>query len=131
MLTLRGGACPATLPAAAAVASSAAGTGTGLFGSGHSPPRVGQAIEAWVAHGGAPYRPNAGWRWRRCDDAAMTSNCVLLQDADGISYRYTPVAADQGKHLEAWLYFSLDNGASWRRWETSAIGPVQAAAVSP
>ena len=116
----------------AAVASSAAATGTGLFGSGHSPPRVEQAIEAWVAHGGAPYRPNAGWRWRRCDDAAMTSNCVLLQDADGVSYRYTPVAADQGKYLEAWLYFSLVlGGGDWQRWETAAIGPVQAAAASP
>ena len=117
---------------AAAVASSAAVGGTGLFLSGHQTPRVGQAIETmkpFVAGGGGLHRPNGGWRWRVCDDAAMTSNCALLQDADGISYRYTPATADQGKYLEAWLYVSFDSGASWRRWETAAIGPVQAAAA--
>ena len=73
------------------------------------------------------HRPHGGWRWRRCDDAAMTTNCELLQDSDGLSYRYTPVPSDLNKHIEAWMYFSLDSGATWRRWATQSIGPVQAA----
>ena len=87
------------------------------FASGHSAPRVGQAI--------AISGSNAV-KWIRCDDAAGNGCAVLVSAATG----YTPVAADQGKYLYAYRYY--DNSQSVKTMgKTGYIGPIAAAATTP
>ena len=90
-------------------------TATLTFASGHTAPRVGQAI----AISGSD-----AVRWIRCDDTADNGCDVIVRSATG----YTPVAADQGKYLYAYHYY--DNAQSVKTMgKTAVIGPVAAAAT--
>ena len=87
------------------------------FASGHTAPRVGQAIAISGSN---------NVRWIRCDDTADNGCDVIVQSATG----YTPVAADQGKYLYAYRYY--DNAQSVKTMgKTAVIGPVAAAAATP
>ena len=91
-------------------------TTTLTFASGHTAPRVGQAIAITGTN-------NA--RWIRCDDTADNGCAVIVRAATG----YTPVAADQGKYLYAYRYY--DNSQSVKTMgKTGYIGPVAAASSS-
>ena len=74
------------------------------------------------------------WRWLRCDDAAMTSNCKLAHSTPVTQAHteYTPVAGtdtDVGKYLQAYAYYANSgNGNAWTRTQTPVLGPVVAAA---
>ena len=90
-------------------------TATLTFASGHTAPRVGQAI---AISGGNNVR------WIRCDDTADNGCDVIVRSATG----YTPVAADVGKYLYAYRYY--DNAQSVKTMgKTAVIGPVAAAAT--
>ena len=92
-------------------------TATLTFASGHTAPRVGQAIAISGTN---------NVKWIRCDDAAGNGCEVLVWAATG----YTPVAADQGKYLYAYRYY--DNSQSVKTMgKTAYIGPVAAAATTP
>ena len=91
-------------------------TATLTFASGHTSPRVGQAIAISGSN---------NVRWIRCDDTADNGCDVIVQSATS----YTPVAADQGKYLYAYRYY--DNAQSVKTMgKTAVIGPVAAAAAS-
>ena len=92
-------------------------TTTLTFASGHTSPRVGQAI--------AISGSNAV-RWIRCADTADNGCDVIVQSATG----YTPVAADQGKYLYAYRYYDNSSGVK-TMVKTAVIGPVGAAATTP
>ena len=91
-------------------------TATLTFASGHTTPRVGQAI--------AISGSNAV-RWIRCDDTADNGCDVIVRSATG----YTPVAADQGKYLYAYRYYDNSSGVK-TMGKTAVIGPVVAASSS-
>ena len=73
------------------------------------------------------------WRWQRCDDAAMTTNCKLcaIQRAQRCPTEYTPAAGtntDVGKYLRAYAYYAgSSNSSAWTRTQTPVLGPVVAA----
>ena len=92
-------------------------TATLTFASGHTAPRVGQAI----AISGSD-----NVRWIRCDDTADNGCDVIVRSATG----YTPVAADQGKYLYAYRYYDNSSGVK-TMGKTGYIGPVAAAAATP
>ena len=73
------------------------------------------------------------WRWQRCDNAGMTTNCVYPAASTTATAEYTPVAGDVGKYLRAYVYYAAnDAGKTWTRTETPVLGPVVAApAASP
>ena len=90
-------------------------TATLTFASGHTAPRVGQAIAISGTN---------NVRWIRCDDTVDNGCDVIVRSATG----YTPVAADQGKYLYAYRYY--DNAQSVKTMgKTAVIGPVGAAAT--
>ncbi len=92
-------------------------TATLTFASGHTSPRVGQAIAISGSN---------NVRWIRCNDTADNGCEVIVQSATG----YTPVAADAGKYLYAYRYY--DNAQSVKTMgKTGYIGPVAAAATTP
>ena len=91
-------------------------TATLTFASGHTSPRVGQAI----AISGSD-----NVRWIRCDDTADNGCDVIVRSATG----YTPVAADQGKYLYAYRYYDNSSGVK-TMGKTGYIGPVAAASSS-
>ena len=91
-------------------------TATLTFASGHTTPRVGQAI----AISGSD-----NVRWIRCADTADNGCDVIVRSATG----YTPVAADQGKYLYAYRYYDNSSGVK-TMGKTAVIGPVAAAAAS-
>ncbi len=91
-------------------------TATLTFASGHTAPRVGQAI----AISGSD-----AVRWIRCDDTSDNGCEVLVAAATG----YTPVAADQGKYLYAYRYYDNSSGVK-TMGKTGYIGPVAAASSS-
>ena len=92
-------------------------TATLTFASGHTAPRVGQAIAISGSN---------NVRWIRCDDTADNGCDVIVRSATS----YTPVAADQGKYLYAYRYY--DNAQSVKTLgKTASIGPVAAATGSP
>ena len=91
-------------------------TATLTFASGHTSPRVGQAIAISGTN---------NVKWIRCNDASGNGCNVIVNSATG----YTPVAADQGKYLYAYRYY--DNAQSVKTLgKTAAIGPVAAATGS-
>ena len=91
-------------------------TATLTFASGHTTPRVGQAIAITGTN---------DVKWIRCDDTA-DNGCKVIAVA---ATSYTPVAADQGKYLYAYRYY--DNAQSVKTMgKTAAIGPVAAASSS-
>ena len=92
-------------------------TATLTFASGHTAPRVGQAITISGRN---------AVRWIRCADTADNGCDVIVQSATG----YTPVAADEGKYLYAYRYY--DNAQSVKTMgKTAVIGPVATAAATP
>ena len=91
-------------------------TATLTFASGHTAPRVGQAI----AISGSD-----AVRWIRCDDTSDNGCDVIVQSATG----YTPVAADQGKYLYAYRYYNNAQNVK-TMGKTAVIGPVAAASSS-
>jgi len=92
-------------------------TATLPFASGHTTPRVGQAIALSGSN---------NVKWIRCDDAAGNSCQVIVQSATS----YTPVAADEGKYLYAYRYYDNSSGVK-TMGKTAVIGPVAAAAATP
>ena len=92
-------------------------TATLTFASGHTAPRVGQAIAISGTN---------TVRWIRCDDTADNGCEVIVRAATG----YTPVAADQGKYLYAYRYYDNSSGVK-TMGKTAYIGPVAAAATTP
>ena len=86
------------------------------FASGHTSPRVGQAIAV---------SGSDNVRWIRCDDTADNGCDVIVRSATG----YTPVAADQGKYLYAYRYYDNSSGVK-TMGKTAYIGPVAAAAAT-
>ena len=90
-------------------------TATLTFASGHTSPRVGQAI----AISGSD-----NVRWIRCDDTVDNGCDVIVRSATG----YTPVAADQGKYLYAYRYYDNSSGVK-TMGKTTTIGPVASAAT--
>ena len=90
---------------------------------------------AYVAAGAAN---RTAWRWQRCDDAAMTTNCKFRassEPADNAYTEYTPAAGtdtDVGKYLQAYVYYTdTANSNAWTRTQTPILGPVVAAAPAP
>ena len=102
-----------------------------------SAPIVGEKLRYYLSAAGATHR--TAWQWQRCDDAAMTTNCVRRAQSNSSSdahTEYTPVAGtdtDVGKYLQAHAYYADSaNGDTWTRTETPVLGPVVAApAASP
>ena len=92
-------------------------TATLTFASGHTAPRVGQAIAITGTN---------SVRWIRCDDTADNGCEVIVRAATG----YTPVAADQGKYLYAYRYYE-DSQRGKTMGKTAYIGPVAAVATTP
>ena len=91
-------------------------TATLTFASGHTAPRVGQAIAISGSN---------SVRWIRCDDTADNGCDVIVRSATG----YTPVAADEGKYLYAYRYYDNSSGVK-TMGKTAVIGPVAAASSS-
>ena len=87
-------------------------TATLPFASGHTSPRVGQAIAISGTN---------SVKWIRCDDTADNGCDVIVRSATG----YTPVAADQGKYLYAYRYYNNSSGVK-AMGKTGYIGPVVA-----
>ena len=92
-------------------------TATLTFASGHTAPRVGQAIAITGTN---------SVRWIRCADTADNGCEVIVRAATG----YTPVAADQGKYLYAYRYYDNSSGVKIMG-KSGYIGPVAAAATTP
>ena len=92
-------------------------TATLTFASGHTTPRVGQAIAITGTN---------NVKWIRCNDAAGNGCKVIVAAATG----YTPVAADQGKYLYAYRYYDNSSGVK-TMGKTGYIGPIAAAATTP
>ena len=93
-------------------------------------PIVGNKVRYGISVTGAA---DHAWRWQRCDNAGMTTNCVYVAEATTATAEYTPVAGDVGKYLQAYAYYAAnDAGKTWTRTETPVLGPVVAApATSP
>ena len=120
-----------TVNTAKVIAASAATSGSAATGT----PIVGEKLRydnAAYATAGATNR--TAWRWQRCDDAAMTTNCKLAQSGSAAQTytEYTPVAGtdtDVGKYLRAYAYYAdTANSNAWTRTQTPVLGPVVAAA---
>ena len=62
------------------------------------------------------------YRWQRCADRAMTTECRYLPAG---AAAYTITAADVGKYLRAYVYYA--EGAAWKRAASPVLGPVVAA----
>ena len=97
-----------------------------------SAPIVGEKLRYYLSATGATHR--TAWQWRRCDNTAMTSNCVLRTQSNSASdahTEYTPVAgtdSDVGKYLQAHAYYAAnDADKTWTRTESPVLGPVVAA----
>ena len=93
-------------------------------------PVVGNKVQYGISVTGAA---DYAWRWQRCDNAGMTTNCIYVAEATTAIAEYTPVAGDVGKYLRAYAYYvANDAGKTWTRTETPVLGPVVAApAASP
>ena len=75
---------------------------------------------------------NHTWRWQRCHNAGMTTNCAAVAASTAATTEYTPVAGDVGKYLRAYAYYAAnDAGKTWTRTETPVLGPVVAAPAPP
>ena len=89
---------------------------------------VGEKLRYYLSAAGATHL--RAWQWQRCDDAAMTGNCVRRAQSNSASdarTEYTPVAgtdSDVGKYLQAYAYYA---DKTWTRTESPVLGPVVAA----
>ena len=117
-----------TVNTAKVIAASAAPAGSVMSIA----PIVGEKLRCYPSATGAANR--TAWRWQRCDDAAMTTNCKLAQSGSAAQAytEYTPVAGtdtDVGKYLRAYAYYAdTANSNAWTRTQTPVLGPVVAAA---
>ena len=110
-----------TVNTAKVVASTAATTATTTA----LRPIVGNKVQYGISVTGAT---DYAWRWQRCDNAGMTTNCIYVAEATTATAEYTPVAGDVGKYLQAYAYYAAnDAGKTWTRTETPVLGPVVAA----
>ncbi len=112
-----------TLHTAAVVASSAATAATASFAGGNASPVVGTAVTVSPL---PTHSDRTLWRWQRCTASDGTGTCTLLAPGEP-SWSYTPVAADAGGYLRAFVYYS--SGAStpvWTRAATAFTGAVAA-----
>ncbi len=113
-----------TLHTAAVVASSAATSATATFAGGNASPVVGTAVTVSPL---PTHSDRTLWRWQRCTASDGTGTCTLLAP-DEPSWSYTPVAADVGGYLRAFVYYS--SGASTPVWTRAATGFTGAVAAS-
>ncbi len=113
-----------TLATAAVVASSAATTATATFAGGDASPVVGTAVTVSPL---PTHSDRTLWRWQRCTASDGTGTCTLLAPGTP-SWSYTPVAADAGGYLRAFVYYS--SGASTPVWTRAATGFTGAVAAS-
>ena len=95
----------------------------GSFATASTTPKVGQSI---VLNPQANVAPDQ-WRWKRCDDASMTSGCTNLWSKYWRQLQYSPSTADEGKYLRAYAYDTTAT-STWSRVETPVAGPVGPAA---
>ncbi len=114
-----------TLTTAAVVASSAATAATATFAGGDASPVVGTAVTVSPLPTG--HSDRTLWRWQRCTASDGTGTCTLLAPGTP-SWSYTPVAADVGGYLRAFVYYS--SGASTPVWTRAATGFTGAVAAS-
>ncbi len=105
-----------TLHTAAVVASSAATSATASFAGGNASPVVGTAVTVSAL---PSHSDRTLWRWQRCTASDGTGTCTLLAPGTP-SWSYTPVAADAGGYLRAFVYYS--SGASTPVWTRAATG---------
>ena len=63
----------------------------------------------------------ATWRWQRCADRGMRTECRYLP-AGAVSYTIT--ADDVGQYLRAYVYYADADSGEWRRATTPVLGPV-------
>ena len=110
-----------TLHTATVVASSAA---TATFAGGNASPVVGTAV---IVSPLPTHSDRTLWRWQRCTASDGTGTCTLLAPGTP-SWSYTPVAADAGSYLRAFVYYS--SGASTPVWTRAATGFTGAVAAS-
>ena len=113
-----------TLATAAVVASSAATAATATFAGGAASPVVGTAVTVSAL---PTHSDRTLWRWQRCTASDGTGTCTLLAPGEP-SWSYTPVAADVGGYLRAFVYYS--SGASTPVWTRAATGFTGAVAAS-
>ncbi len=113
-----------TLHTAAVVASSAATAATATFAGGNAAPVVGTAVTVSPL---PTHSDRTLWRWQRCTASDGTGTCTLLAPGEP-SWSYTPVAADVGGYLRAFVYYS--SGASTPVWTRAATGFTGAVAAS-
>jgi len=105
-----------TLHTAAVVASSAATAATATFAGGNASPVVGTAVTVSAL---PSHSDRTLWRWQRCTASDGTGTCTLLAPGTP-SWSYTPVAADVGGYLRAFVYYS--SSASTPVWTRAATG---------
>ena len=113
-----------TLTTAAVVASSAATSATASFAGGNASPVVGVAVMVSPL---PTHSDRTLWRWQRCTASDGTGTCTLLAPGTP-SWSYTPVAADVGGYLYAFVYYS--SSASTPVWTRAATGFTGAVAAS-
>ncbi len=113
-----------TLTTAAVVASSAATAATATFAGGNASPAMGTAVTVSPL---PAHSDRTLWRWQRCTASDGTGTCTLLAPGTP-SWSYTPVAADVGGYLRAFVYYS--SGASTPVWTRAATGFTGAVAAS-
>ena len=113
-----------TFTTATVVASSAATAATATFAGGNASPMVGTAVTVSPL---PSHSDRTLWRWQRCTASDGTGTCTLLAPGTP-SWSYTPVAADAGGYLRAFVYYS--SGASTPVWTRAATGFTGAVAAS-
>jgi len=112
-----------TLTTSAVVASSAATAATATFAGGDSSPVVGTAVTVSPL---PSHSDRTLWRWQRCTASDGTGTCTLLAPGTP-SWSYTPVAADAGGYLRAFVYYSSSASTPvWTRAATVFTGAVAA-----
>ena len=112
-----------TLHTPPVLASSAATAATATFASGNTSPVVGTDIV--ISALPRPRTDRTAWRWQRCTANDGTGCTLLAPISTGSGWTYTPVAADVGNYLRAFVYYSTGSG-TWTRAETAFTGAVAA-----
>ena len=81
--------------------------------------RLSYAVSAVAGRDSGAGGSDANWRWQRCADRTMRVECRYLPHG---AASYTITAADVGKYLRAYVYYT--DGGAWRRAVTPILGPV-------
>ena len=103
------------------LASSGATAATATFASGNTSPVVGTDVV--ISALPRPRTDRTAWRWQRCTANDGTGCTLLAPISTGSGWTYTPVAADVGNYLRAFVYYS-DSSGTWTRAETAFTGAV-------